>query len=141
MKKRLGFVSNSSSSSFVCSVCGVIESGMDASLEDFEMAQCVLDHEFHEGCIESEVVKAALMAHFAKADDEDVDEESDDYIDSYELRHAVPADGCPVCSMSVLLSEDEAAYLRKKLGMTQEAVLAEIKTAFSDYPTFKDAIE
>jgi len=40
MKIRTGFVSNSSSSSFVCDVCGRQESGWDASLSDFDMHEC-----------------------------------------------------------------------------------------------------
>ena len=52
MKVRNGFVSNSSSSSFVCDVCGAIESGYDASLEDFDMQECVNGHEFHTDCME-----------------------------------------------------------------------------------------
>lgn len=41
MKIRTGFVSNSSSSSFVCDVCGNIESGWDLGLNDAEMCECV----------------------------------------------------------------------------------------------------
>jgi hypothetical protein len=40
MKKRMGFVTNSSSSSFVCVICGNVESGYDASLSDCNMVQC-----------------------------------------------------------------------------------------------------
>ena len=47
MKVRHGFVSNSSSSSFVCAVCGAIESGYDLSLSDCEMSRCEHGHEFH----------------------------------------------------------------------------------------------
>ncbi len=46
MKKRLGFVSNSSSSSFICQISGEEYSGMDASLEDAEMYQCEAGHTF-----------------------------------------------------------------------------------------------
>jgi len=34
MKLRIDFVSNSSSSSYLCEVCGTIESERDASLDD-----------------------------------------------------------------------------------------------------------
>ena len=44
MKIRSGFVSNSSSSSFLCDVCGCMESGYDASLADMEMHECVNGH-------------------------------------------------------------------------------------------------
>ena len=46
MKIRQGFVSNSSSSSFICSVTGTIESGMDLSLEDAGMYECSNGHAF-----------------------------------------------------------------------------------------------
>lgn len=38
MKRRQGWVSNSSSSSFICDVCGCVESGYDASASDFDMS-------------------------------------------------------------------------------------------------------
>ena len=44
MKKRKGFVSNSSSSSFVCDVCGNDVSGMDMCLDEAEMAECKNGH-------------------------------------------------------------------------------------------------
>lgn len=47
MKVRNGFVSNSSSSSFVCQVCGEIESGFDSSYSEFGMVQCFEEHVLH----------------------------------------------------------------------------------------------
>ena len=47
MKVRNGFVSNSSSSSFVCNICGEIEAGYECSLSDFEMEECEHGHTFH----------------------------------------------------------------------------------------------
>ena len=46
MKIRTGFVSNSSSSSFVCDVSGEIASGWDMSLSDAEMYSCERGHIF-----------------------------------------------------------------------------------------------
>ena len=40
MKIRNGFVSNSSTSSFICNICGEVEAGMDLSLSDVEMECC-----------------------------------------------------------------------------------------------------
>lgn len=40
MKIRSGFVSNSSSSSFVCDLCGNAESGYDMSIQDADMFRC-----------------------------------------------------------------------------------------------------
>lgn len=44
MKTRNGFVSNSSSSSFTCEICGETGSGMDASMSDFDMSECKNGH-------------------------------------------------------------------------------------------------
>lgn len=46
MKFRNGFVSNSSSSSFICDVSGEVESGWDLSLRDAGMRECVNGHTF-----------------------------------------------------------------------------------------------
>ena len=51
MKKRNGFVSNSSSSSFVCDVCGAETSGWDMCLSDAYMFECENGHEVCESHI------------------------------------------------------------------------------------------
>lgn len=48
MKIRNGFVSNSSSSSFICEITNRIETGYDMSLEDAGMYNCVCGHTFDE---------------------------------------------------------------------------------------------
>ncbi len=45
-KIRNGFVSNSSSSSFICDFCGYNESGFDLCLSDVNMSQCEKGHTF-----------------------------------------------------------------------------------------------
>lgn len=45
-KIRNGFVSNSSSSSFICDFCGYDESGFDLCLSDVDMSQCEKGHTF-----------------------------------------------------------------------------------------------
>lgn len=40
MKIRTGFVSNSSSCSYTCDICGYEESGMDLGLSEIEMVSC-----------------------------------------------------------------------------------------------------
>ena len=47
MKIRNGFVSNSSSSSFICNICGGLEGGYECSLSDVEMEECEHGHTFH----------------------------------------------------------------------------------------------
>lgn len=66
MKLRYGFVSNSSSCSFVCCICGEIESGMDACLSDFEMSSCINGHEFHHECAKIDDPESAYDTFEAK---------------------------------------------------------------------------
>ena len=44
MKYRSDFVTNSSSSSYTCDICGRTESGWDISLDEAEMVECVNGH-------------------------------------------------------------------------------------------------
>ena len=44
MRIRTGFVSNSSSSSFICDICGEDYSGWEAGLDDAEMMECTEGH-------------------------------------------------------------------------------------------------
>lgn len=44
MKIRLGFVSNSSSSSYICEVCDDITAGENIDFSDYEIHQCVVGH-------------------------------------------------------------------------------------------------
>lgn len=52
MKFRAGFVSNSSSSSFTCDICGFTNSGFDACAEDLGFKMCWNEHVFCESHID-----------------------------------------------------------------------------------------
>jgi hypothetical protein len=158
MKIRRGFVSNSSSSSFTCDVCGNTESGMDASLSDFDMSQCEHNHTFcndHQSKTSEDIsvdVKRKSLIDYIKQKtylgetkineevnrltdmtDEDIVKEFEENQDSYEVHSCL----CPICTMEEISDNDALAYLLIKNGLTIKDVLVEVKARFSgDYQAF-----
>jgi len=114
MKTRQGFVSNSSSTSFTCDVCGNEQSGMDMSLRDCSMVKCVNDH--------------------TVCRDEMLNYESGKTYD-------VPAEFCPLCQMKKVCHDDIYGYALRKLGKTRNELEEEIKILFPTYKEFKDYIK
>lgn len=104
MKIRTGFVSNSSTSSFVCQICGNADAGMDASPSDFGMAECENGHTF---C-------TSHSSHQGLQDYENSPEK------------------CPICSLEVILDEDLLDYVIKKSSIDKDNLLHEIKGSFSN---------
>lgn len=66
MKIRNGFVSNSSSSSFVCDFCGGIEVGYECGLSDFDMIECEKGHTFHREHMNCEVTEGEKIKFLQK---------------------------------------------------------------------------
>ena len=109
MKVRTGFVSNSSSSSFICSVCGHTESGWDMSIDEANMCECVNNH-------------VLCTDHIP------------DLIDTpaYEL----PAEHCPCCKFAYLDKDDMTTYLLKINNTTREELAKKIRETFSSFDDF-----
>jgi hypothetical protein len=68
MKFRLDFVTNSSSSSYICDVCGRVESGYDMGISDAEMYQCKNGHTFCEDEALKPVSEKELAIKFLEQD-------------------------------------------------------------------------
>ena len=113
MKIRNGFVSNSSSSSFACSICGDIESGWDLCPVDVDMFKCDNGHIMHYKC--------AKLSSEAKEE-----------MEGYEIG----SDNCPVCQLKVLTDYDALMYLLDKISCTRDDVLKEMQEKFNNLEEF-----
>jgi hypothetical protein len=142
MKIRNGFVSNSSSSSFVCDVCGEDVSGMDMGIADAEMIECTYSHVVCDSHAKN------LQEHFdtcdAKEEEKRKEKEAkgEKWYGGYsgDRRYDVPPRHCPLCNLEGLCSSDELAYYRMRFGMDNEDVLEDIIETFKDYPSFIKAV-
>ena len=117
MKIRSGFVSNSSSSSFICDVSGAIISGYDLSLRDAEMNRCVNRH-----CFSDE--------YLVNRDDDDDND-----------RYMVKEKNCPICQMTAFNETDVLKYLIYKSGMTIQEIQTQIRENFESYAVFSATIK
>ena len=105
MKIRKGFVSNSSSSSFICEICGRTETGYEADFRDFEFVECENGHLF---CNE----------HLINVEDEP---------ETLEGERAILEKHCPICQFQEYSQYELARFLVKEYGIPKEKVFQEIK--------------
>ncbi len=115
MKIRIGFVSNSSSTSFTCEICGEEGGGMDAGPEDFGMIDCEKEHVICQDHIKG-----------------DWEENEDGYL---------PSESCPICNLQEVSSCDLTRYLLVKNKTTNKEAEAEIIGRFKTYQELLDFIK
>lgn len=143
MKFRLDYVTNSSSSSYVCEICGRSESGWDLSLSECEMVECVNGHIFCEDEIFSipkeELIKIILEFEVENArwcdelhTSEDLEKMTDNdllyvYFDVDDARYEMPEECCPICQFIEYSENDLSAYLLKEYKIPRDEVFAEVK--------------
>lgn len=118
MKIRQGFVSNSSSSSFVCHMCGQKESGWDACPRDFGWLTCVYGHVICNTC---------MIGEPPEPPDEEDEEAYEKWEEETECGYYCPESYCPVCQFIEPSQVDMKYYLQKLYKVPEEDVMAEIK--------------
>ncbi len=149
-KYRQGFVSNSSSSSFVCDVCGYRISGWDMSLSEAEMVECENGHELCEEHLlkplkeqgqmilkrlcEGEKISQNELNDFIKENHIDIDHltfEDFNFISNElgygDFRCHIPECLCPLCNFEELSDSDTMLYLQKEYNIPENEVFEEIK--------------
>ena len=134
MKVRNGFVSNSSTSSFICDICGESYTGWDAYPSDpnYECSVCPHEHIMcNEHLLDAELPMVNGCEHeFDRETNKCCSECGEDATIEREM---VDEDGyidsafCPVCNFETYTECEMASYLERTRGITREEVFAKIK--------------
>lgn len=168
MKIRINYVSNSSSSSFICEVCGGMESGYDLCEEDAGMTHCEHYHRFcnehklefketvesikeyfkrnHSKIYLTEIKKDSLekfyITDFNNIEEIDNNEEFSWIMKFYDdiSNYDIGCDYhfCPICNFDVLMPDELNLYLYKKYKSNIDEIKNEIKSKFKTYDDFID---
>ena len=119
MKIRLGFVSNSSSSSYTCCFCGEEVSGMDMCLSEAGMSECKNGHYVCDDHLLEEISTQVKI----------------------DFRDETPSEMCPICQFQILLPEDGFKYLLMQQKLTEKDLTETIKEKYNNYKEFKEEIK
>lgn len=134
MKYRKDFVTNSSSSSYTCEICGATESGFDLSLSDAEMVECENGHVICESemlVMPREDLIAMLVKNYFHVAEQYDDKSDDEILRSYlredDVRYRIPECCCPICQFIEYSQHDLAKYLEKKYKVSRDEVFEKVK--------------
>lgn len=142
MKFRRDFVTNSSSSSFVCELCGRTESGWDMVLRDAEMVECINGHTI---CVDEmltpprelmiQLIREEMESSWSNIEyltDEELNEKTDEELEDLMLEredgyYCVPEECCPICQFIEYSNCDLARLLEREYKVSRDEVFAKVK--------------
>ena len=152
MKKRKGFVANSSTSSFICDVCGAEHAGMDVGLLDFDMGRCKRGHEFcndHKTVLDTEKValelvnekylnvdtKKELADIIASGDKDELSAIVEEILEDYYYGD-LPESACPICTLVTFMDKDLLRFMLMRYHVSREIVEDTIRKQYNSYGEF-----
>lgn len=132
MKRRNGFVTNSSSTTYVCEISGESETFWDGnSRRDYGFVMCENEHtlleEFVDGEVTPELARAWIdRASYSKPDTTAMsDDEALEHCDN--LDGDIPQELCPICQFKAFSQPELAEYLEREYEISRDDVFAEVK--------------
>ena len=155
MKFRNGFVSNSSSSSYICDTCGQDYIGYDIELSDINMNICCNGHTFCDehitNCLKigdkfnTEYGLYEVITINKEKDIYNIKMESGKIIETpfsdieFE-RSELPEQLCPFCNLKDITLANMVKYLQSKVKMDKHEIINEIQSKCDTYYKFIEKI-
>jgi hypothetical protein len=146
MKIRNGFVSNSSSSSFVCHICEREEEGFGLELDDVGMNTCEGGHTFCDSHKTAEVDRKnindirgfLLVNRWIEDDDKEISKSMSDgeikefFEEKYDtlFRWESPSILCPVCNFGEISTDEALIYFLSKNNLTMKSFADKMRDEF-----------
>lgn len=118
-ESQISHVTNSSSTCFVCEMCGNTEGGFDLALDEAEMAECINSH-------------VVCQHHLG------IDTWPEDASD--EFPYEMPAERCPICTLKHVRDKDMLDYVLKMAGNLfpdKDGIGKEIRKGFHNLEELK----
>jgi hypothetical protein len=126
MKIRLDYVTNSSSSSFVCEICGQSETQWDDTPDWY--LQC----ENYHGLCDDHIDEAELEKRYVEGTKE---------YELWEREHQITKEACPLCSLAIIQDETIVRYLNKIGTINKKQLVKDLKEIFGSMEAFNEYIK